>query len=240
MTCSDYRRVARENLTGNWLLSIGVAAIAYLLGGLLLGSNFIPEITYWVETEGQSLLDQIKSIQIFSGSFQNLTFSFSALGLVQFIIGGVVQLGYAQYLLNQHNKAAFSFKDLFSQFDRFTDGFLQRFLRGLYCFLWGLLLIIPGIIKSYAYAMTPFIMAENPEMSAKEAIAASNRLMDGHKGELFLLDLSFIGWDLLANFTVSINAVSVKLALGNLALNPYKNAARAAFYKDITAPDSEI
>ena len=74
--------------------------------------------------------------------------------------------------------------------------------------------------------MTPFIMAENPDMSANDAIAASVQLMDGHKSELFTLDLTFLGWNILALLTCNI---------GNLALNPYKNAARAAFYKDLTA-----
>ena len=74
--------------------------------------------------------------------------------------------------------------------------------------------------------MTPFIMAENPEMTASEAITASKEMMDGHKGELFTLDLTFIGWDLLCLFTLNI---------GHLWLNPYKNAAYAVFYKDLTA-----
>lgn len=240
MTYSDYRRVARENLAGNWWLSIGVAAVVSLLGGLLLGSSFIPEIKYQLENSGQNLADQIKSVRMFSGSFSGLTFSFSALGLLQFIIGGVVQLGYAKYLLNQHNKSTFSFKDPFSEFDRFSQGFLQHFLRSLYTFLWGLLFIIPGIVKHYSYAMTPFIMAENPEMTASEAIEASKQLMNGHKGELFILGLTFIGWDILANLTFGINNATIKIALGHLALNPYKNAAYAAFYKNLTAPKATV
>lgn len=239
-TSSDYRRIARENLAGNWLLSIGVAAVVSLLGGLLLGSSFIPEVTYKMEAQGQDLAQQIKSVYTFSGAFGNLNISFNFLGLAQFILGGVIQLGYTKYLLKQHNKAAFSFHDVFSEFDRFAQGFAQRFLRNLYEFLWGLLFVIPGIVKHYSYAMTPFIMAENPHMSASEAIDASKQLMEGHKGALFLLDLSFIGWDILANFTLGINAISVRIALGHLALNPYKNAAHAAFYKDLTAPGATV
>ena len=74
--------------------------------------------------------------------------------------------------------------------------------------------------------MTPFILAENPNMSASEVIDASKDLMDGHKMDLFILDLTFIGWDLLASLTLN---------LGNIALNPYKNAAHAAFYRQIQA-----
>ena len=69
-------------------------------------------------------------------------------------------------------------------------------------------------------------MADHPELTASEAIDRSKELMDGHKGELFILHLTFIGWDLLASLTLN---------LGNIALNPYKNAAHAAFYRQIQA-----
>ena len=218
MTCSDYRRVARENLTGNWGMSILVAFVAFLLGGLLTGGSFSINVDAEVLAELPVLLQRY--IALLAGAT-------GILGLVQFIIGGTVQLGYSKYLLNQYNKARFDISDLFSEFNRFSQGFLQNFLRGLYVFLWSLLFVIPGIVKSYSYAMTPFIMAENPNMTATEAITASRELMDGHKGKLFLLDLSFFGWIMLNVLT---------LGLGSLALNPYMNAARAAFYKNITAP----
>lgn len=236
MEAKELRRIARENLSGNWWLSIGIAALVSLLGGLLWGSSFIPEITYKTEVEAANILEQIRSLRFSTGSFSGFTLSLNLFGLAQLILGGVIQLGYAKYLLKQHDKSNFCFEDVFSEFDRFGQGFAQHFLRGLYTFLWSLLFIIPGIIKRYSYAMTPFIMAENPEMTASEAINASKQLMDGHKGELFWLELTFIGWDLLANFTLTINAVSIKAALGHLALNPYKNAAYAAFYRDITSP----
>ena len=224
MTYSDYRRVGRENLKGNWALSIGVALIASMLGGLLTGGSFLPDIDY--KTAAEQSMAAGTSIQLFNTGIALNFGAGSVLDLVGFILGGVVQLGYTQYLLKQYNKATFEFRDLFSQFDRFGQGFAQAFLRRLYTFLWGLLLIIPGIVKSYSYAMTPYIMAENPEMTAGEAIKASMELMDGHKGELFTLDLTFIGWNLLSLATLN---------LGNIWLNPYKNAARTAFYKDLTA-----
>jgi len=238
MTARDLRARARETLAGNWLLSIGVAAVAYLLGGLLIGDNFIPQITYTVKEEVSSFPEALNRISTFAGSFGNFTFSLSALGILQFIIGGVLQLGYCRYLLNRHDRTDASFSDLFSQFNRFGQGFAQKFLRGLYSFLWGLLLIVPGIVKSYAYAMTPYIMAENPNMTASEALSASQEMMKGHKGELFWLDLTFIGWDFLANFSLSINNVTIRFAVGNLALNPYKNAARTAFYRNLQTQSS--
>ena len=221
MTYSDIRRVARENLSGNWGLSIGVCLLAAIMGGMLIGSSFLPQLNIHMENQDIESWEQF-----FRVTLGSTTLSVNTINLVHFILGGVIQLGYAQFLLKQYNRANFEVKDLFSQFERFGQAFLQRFLRILYTSLWSLLFIIPGIVKSYAYAMTPFIMAENPEMTASEAITASKEMMDGHKGELFTLDLTFIGWDLLCLFTLNI---------GHLWLNPYKNAAYAVFYKDLTA-----
>lgn len=97
-------------------------------------------------------------------------------------------------------------------------------LSTIYIFLWTLLLIIPGIIKSYSYALTPYILVEHPEMSANEAIEESMRLMDGHKFDLFYLQLSFIGWAILS---------ILSLGLGVFWLIPYQMTAQAAFYRDI-------
>lgn len=224
MSSSDYRRIARENLKDNWALSIGVAILASMLGGLLIGSDFLPELNINISNQNISNLNEL--FQATLGGTR-ITFGFtSALNLLHFILGGVIQLGYTQFLLKQYNRANYETKDLFSQFDRFGQGFAQHFLRSLYTFLWGLLFVIPGIVKSYAYAMTPYIMAENPDMTASEAITASKQMMDGHKGELFWLDLTFIGWDLLCILTLNI---------GHIALNPYKNAARTVFYKDLAS-----
>lgn len=225
MTYSDYRRIARENLKDNWALSIGVAVLASLLGGLLTGGSFLPDLEYSTTQEYAQAIDT--SIRLADTGFRLNFGSGSNLNFIHLILGGVIQLGYVQYLLKQYNKANFEVRDLFSQFDRFGQGFAQAFLRGLYTFLWALLLIIPGIVKSYSYAMTPFIMAENPEMTANEAIKASMEMMDGHKSELFMLDLTFIGWDLLCILTLN---------LGHLVLNPYKNAAHTVFYKNLTGP----
>jgi len=104
------------------------------------------------------------------------------------------------------------------------------FLMGLFIALWSLLLVIPGIVKAFSYAMTPFILEENPELSANEAIDRSRAMMKGHKFDLFWLMLSFIGWYILCFFT---------LGIGFLWLAPYQETAIAAFYEDVKA-DYEV
>jgi uncharacterized membrane protein len=114
-------------------------------------------------------------------------------------------------------------------FDGYKDGkFVKTFCLGLlvsiFVFLWSLLLIVPGIIKSYSYSMSPYILKENPDMDAMEAINESMRLMDGHKMKLFLLDLSMIGWAILCCITCGI---------GTLFLTPYVYSCHAHFYEDL-------
>ena len=100
------------------------------------------------------------------------------------------------------------------------------FLVRLFTFLWSLLFIIPGIVKIFSYAMTPYILEENPELSANDAIDRSRAMMRGHKFDLFWLWLSFIGWFILSVFS---------LGIGLLWLAPYQETAVAAFYEDVKA-----
>ena len=94
-------------------------------------------------------------------------------------------------------------------------------LKGIYTFLWSLLLIIPGLVKSYAYRMVPYILADNPKLGADNAITLSRRMMDGSKADLFVLELSFIGWYLLG---------ILALGVGILFVYPYYNATEAQLY----------
>lgn len=227
MDTKEIRRQARAHLQGNWGLSIGVAVVACLLGGLLTGMSFIPEISYWKQL---NFFHDRDLSQYVSGSWEIvqgvwIEFKNGIFSLASFLLGGVLQLGYARFLLRQHDGKPTEFNDLFSQFDRFGTGFAQHFLRSLYTLLWSLLLIVPGIIAALGYAMTPFILEEHPELTANEAIRRSKELMRGHKTDLFILELTFIGWSLLCILTLN---------LGHIALNPYKNAAYAVFYREIT------
>ncbi|MBQ1504250.1 MAG: DUF975 family protein [Oscillospiraceae bacterium] len=75
---------------------------------------------------------------------------------------------------------------------------------GLWVFLWSLLFVIPGIIKAYEYALTPYILANYPDVEAMEALNLSKRMTKGHKADLFVFDLSFIGWHLLSALTFGL------------------------------------
>ena len=115
-------------------------------------------------------------------------------------------------------------KDAFAGFDDFWTGFKALFLVGLFTFLWSLLFIIPGIIKSFSYSQTMMIVAENKGIGARDAINRSKAMMDGRKMDYFVLGLSFIGWGLLCCITLGIAYIWV---------GPYMQATMVNFYNDI-------
>ncbi|NKE07362.1 DUF975 family protein [Mesobacillus selenatarsenatis] len=100
-------------------------------------------------------------------------------------------------------------------------------LVGIFTMLWALLLIIPGIIKGLSYSQVFFLLRDNPELSALEAITESKVRMKGYKWKYFLMNLSFIGWAFIAIFT---------LGIGFLWLTPYISTANATFYNELIAP----
>lgn len=156
-----------------------------------------------------------------------LSFISIAFLLLHFIIGGAVTLGYVKFNLKLVDKKPADFGDLFSEFHRFGTAFLMQLLRSVFTLLWSLLFVIPGIYAAYGYAMTPYILLENPEMTANEAITKSKELMDGNRWRLFCLEISFIGWNLLA--------VLLTCGIGYFWLVPYMEASFAAFYREIKA-----
>ena len=118
-----------------------------------------------------------------------------------------------------------SLNDSFGGFSNFSNNMVAGILVPIFTFLWSLLFFIPGIVKSFSYAMTFYILNDHPEYSATQAITESRKMMHGHKGKLFVLYLSFLGWDLLSLLTLGILEI--------VYVAPYKAAAVAGFYDAI-------
>ena len=116
-------------------------------------------------------------------------------------------------------------------FQEYSRILTTKLLQAVYTFLWSLLLLIPGIIKHYSYAMTDYILKDEPELCNNAAIERSMAMMEGNKMKLFLLDLSFIGWAILCLFTFGI---------GFFVLQPYVQVSHAAFYEDLKAQQGGI
>ena len=147
-------------------------------------------------------------------------------GLVSLFIGLPVAYGFAIVMLGVCRGKDIDFGVLFDGFQDYGRIFVTKLLQAIYTALWMLLLVVPGVIKHYSYAMTDYILKDEPEMKNNAAIEKSMAMMEGNKMKLFMLDLSFIGWAILCIFTFGI---------GYFFLQPYISISHAAFYEDMKA-----
>ena len=242
---ADFRQEARAALQGKWPLAILVGLVAAILGGLdsdglefkinFTGGELSANLQYAGQTVyswGDGIAPGLRAFLI--GGAVYLILAAIVLGVLYFILGSVVKVGYARFNLNLTAGEKPSFETLFSYFPHWKTVAVAWLLQSVYVLLWMLLLVIPGIVASYSYAMTDYILAENPELTASEAIAQSKAMMEGNRWRLFCLRFSFVGWAILCAFT---------LGIGNLVLTPYERAAEAAFYREISggaAPKPEL
>lgn len=212
---SDYKNSALEALKGNWPAAI-VTAIVYMAVVMVCTAP-----SALSGNDPSIMISPVMALATGGGSF-----------ILTLLFLSPLQVGYYNTFRKLYQEGSASLTG-----NMFTTGFsnwghivLGQLLMGIFIFLWSLLLIVPGIVKAYAYAMTPYILVERPELSVNEAIGLSRRMMKGRKFDLFYLHLSFIGWALLCILT---------LGIGFLWLYPYMMTAQAAFYCDVKA-DYEI
>ena len=203
--------MALASLKGHWAPAV-VASIVYMaLGYVILG----PYIVTYELTMNQLPVNPV---------FAFVASAVYMLGMPLVFMPFSVGYTYAAnrlFVEADSRMTANAFRDGFGRWGRNVWG---MFLVGIFTSLWALLLIVPGIVKFYAYAMTPYILIDNPELSANQAINLSKKMMKGHKFDLFFLHLSFIGWYFLSIFTFGI---------GLLWLMPYMMTAQAEFYQDV-------
>ena len=140
------------------------------------------------------------------------------------ILIGPLTVGLSICFINLARYGRFKIENVFDGFKAFGTSFLAFLLKGLIIFFLSLLLIVPGIIAGLAYALTPFIINDNPGISATDALRMSREMMKGFKGKLFMMYLSFIGWAILSVCTCYI---------GFLWLTPYMQASLANFYENL-------
>ena len=144
--------------------------------------------------------------------------------LGNYIISGACTLSYIIICFKVIQREPLGIEDAFSGFKNFGKSIGLFFWQLLWVFFWTLLFIIPGIIKSYSYCMSFYILVDHPEITVREALNESKRMTQGHKIDLFILQLSFIGWGILATLTFGI---------GYFWLIPYMQVTMANTYKKL-------
>lgn len=148
-------------------------------------------------------------------------------GVGTLILTGPMTYGVAYVFLKQSRDGQpMNVADVFRGFpEDFGGTLLLGLLSSLFTFLWGLLLVVPGIVKAYSYSQAFFVKVDHPEYDWRACMDESIRMMDGHKMDLFVLDLSFLGWYIVGALCIGV---------GTLWVYPYHMAARTKFYEELT------
>lgn len=197
ITRPELKNEALATLRGKWTQPVLAALILFVVSALTEGGNQTQSTTFITIGFLVSLLVQL-----------NLSYGFSV-GMLRFRRG-------REESVSEMLSAGFK-----EDYGRVLG---IELLKSIFIVLWCLLLVIPGIIKSYAYAMTEFIAEDNPLLGPNECIDRSKAMMNGHKMDLFLLDLSYIGWILLG---------LLSLGIGFLWISPWMQMAHVRFYEEI-------
>lgn len=223
-TRATLKSKAKDVLRGNyWKAFIVSFILALISGGFSTGAN---NATNSGERYNESSLN---TNEILTSTIIKLAIITSItviiIVIIRLIIGYAVEVGVRKFFIRSSEGDSdmhyllYGFKD-----KRYLSILKTMFVRDVYLFLWTLLFIIPGIIKSYSYRMVPYILADNPEISGKRAIELSREMTRGQKGSIFMLDLSFIGWYLLG---------VLALFVGTLFVLPYVDSTNAELYLTI-------
>ena len=223
MKAKELRKRAWDALKGRYWWALLAALIAWVFGAISMGyssassasAQHETEVSNWISSQPTALLVAVFIFLI----------GLLVVCIVMTIASSAIKLGYNRFnmdLFTEVDKPGMNI--LFSRTGIIWKALWMSILIGLKTFLWALLFIVPGIIAAYRYSQADFILAENPDLTAMEAINKSKEMMKGQKWSKFCLDLSFIGWYLLAAIVPA----------GFVFLTPYVETADAAFYLDRT------
>ena len=220
----ELRQKAWESLKGKYWMAFAVIIVTGLISSV--GNAFVSFGQNLGEVLGLVDPAEMDSTMAMGAIVLNGVVIFSAIigALFSIFVTSAITVGVCNYFIkNTDSKPLFA--DAFSGFKvRYSRNIGTLLLVAIKTVLWTILFIIPGIIKTYEYSIIPYILADDPEISSKDAFKKAKQMMKGNKWRLFKLEFSFIGWAILCVLT---------LGIGTFFLIPYVNAANAEFYAEL-------
>ena len=193
----ELKQNAKAQLKNNWGVAIGIIIVCTLISCI---PNFL------INLDSESITISI------------------VIPIITLLITGPLTIGQCKFFINLANRSNPKFSDLWYGFNNILRAIGTTVLIGIIVFVGTILFIIPGIILSFMYSQVYYIMAENPEMSIMDCLKESSRIMKGHKMDLFVLELSFLGWIILTVITFGI---------AGLYVLPYYTTTLTNFYLEI-------
>lgn len=249
----DLKQQAKQIMKRSYWKMFLVSLVAVILMGLLSrttgndSAHFVSQTyTFHDEFDGIQQVTN-RGISVFTGLFGwlfpiNIALNLSVISFIALVlsllsilykvfIANPIECGESHFFIENCDSDQADFMTLFSAFKNgYTNVAKILFIRDIKIFLWSLLFLIPGIIKSYQYRMLPYILAENPDISTQEAFDRTKQLTDGQKLDIFILDLSFLGWYLLGGLLFGI---------GIYFVYPYVKATDALLYLNLSDQQRE-
>jgi len=222
---SDMKARGKAALKANYWASV---LTAFLLRVFVLGASVSVSSNTVAHQDGSSSLQNItpeQAVAILSVIFATMGVIVVVGLLIKIFFTNPLGVGCYRFFRKNVDGQPADLGTIGEGFSGFGRIFVTLLLRDIFLALWTMLLIIPGIIKSYSYRMVPYILKDNPELSATEVITRSRDMMRGNKGRAFLMDLSFIGWFLLSLVTLGLAEV--------FWAGPYYESAKAALYLEL-------
>ncbi len=220
----ELREKAWESLKGRYWMAFAVIIVTGLISSV--GSAFVSFGQDLSEVLGLVDPAEMDSTMALGALVLNGVVIISSIigALFSIFVTDAITVGVSNYFIKNTDSKP-SFADAFSGFKiKYGRNIGTLLLVGIKTVLWTFLFIIPGIIKSYEYSIIPYILADDPEISSKDAFKKAKQMMKGNKWRLFKLEFSFIGWFILCVLT---------LGIGTFFLIPYVNAANAEFYVEL-------
>ncbi len=220
-------RSARPSVILVALAYTALSFLMYLLSNRLMGINFTQaDMNRYMQLISEGNLDYALAL------LEDMVppVSSTVIDILMQVLRSIVGAGFILFLLNTIRNTGACFGNLLDGFGFFFKIILLSILEYIFITLWSLLFIFPGFIAAYRYSMAIYLLVDDPSRSPLECIRLSKEMMKGHKWELFVLDLSFIGWDILAMLPVVGYAVQIWTV-------PYISMTKALYYENLSGRD---
>ena len=217
---SEAKGIVKSASVSAYLFTLLFLALSWLLNGTSDYVSLNEELVYNIYyTTGVDL-----SFLVLHRAFPALLVTF--VSILTALLGVLLDIGYILYHLGIRRGREMPYLTLFDGFSFAGKAILLYIVQYIFIFLWSLLFVIPGIIAAYRYRFAYYNLCENPDMGVMEALNMSKAQTNGFKWQLFVLDLSFIGWRILSGLTLNILAIW---------LNPYIVQTDVGFFQQIKA-----
>ncbi len=216
-----------NNVLVIFLFMVISSAVSGILYGIMMGLTTIPAIFIGIGTAAAEEYSELSNIGSISSAFLGMGASFISI-LVTGVVTGALIVGVNGWFLKSIHQTKLGIGEMFAPFkNNFFQTGLMYTLKFVVAYLGAFTLGIVTIIAQYGFMFSDYIMAEDPSIKAVDALKKSWDMTKGHKWDLAVLQLSFIGWFILSSWTCNI--------LGFLYVFPYFYAANAFAYEEIKA-----